>query len=74
MALATHREGLDFRREDYWVIAWYLKGQHVGEKPILDGICSRCGNLLFGTLREGGSYKVGGVPCDVNDEETTDTA
>ena len=55
-------------------IGWYLKGQHVGETPIFDGICSRCGDLLFGNLREGGSCKVSGAPCDITDEETTDTA
>ena len=55
-------------------IGWYLMGQRVGQKPVFDGICARCGDLLFGALGEGGSYKMKGSPCDINDEEAIHTA
>ena len=31
-------------------VRWYLLGQGVGLKPIFHGICSHCGQLLYGTF------------------------
>ena len=55
-------------------IQWYLEGQHVGEKPVFDGICARCGELLFGTLSVAGSNKCNGEPRNVNGHCTSDDA
>ncbi len=36
---------------------WYLLGQRAGDKPLFDGMCSRCGDLLFGPMNQ--SYLAG---------------
>ena len=50
-------------------VRYYLKGQHVGEKPIFDSICAYCGALLFGTLGDGIGNKTCGRPMDIHEEE-----
>ena len=48
---------------------WYLMGQRAGDAPLFDGRCSRCGDLLFGALKQSGNKKNGaprneeGKPC-----------
>ena len=29
-------------------ILWYFQGQRVGDAPVFDGVCARCGQLLYG--------------------------
>jgi len=48
---------------------YYLKGQHVGEKPIFDSICAYCGELLYGVLGDAISNKTSGRPVDIDREE-----
>ena len=48
---------------------YYLKGQHIGEKPIFDNICAYCGSLLYGTLGDAVSNKKSGRPMDIHEEE-----
>ena len=50
-------------------VRYYLKGQHVGEKPIFDSICACCGALLYGTLGDGIGNKKSGRPRDMPGEE-----
>ena len=50
-------------------VSWYLKGQNLGEKPIFDSICARCGELLYGNLTDGLSNKANGLPMDIDEQE-----
>ena len=47
-------------------VRYYLKGQHVGEKPIFDSICAYCGALLYGTLGDGIGNKKCERPLDID--------
>ena len=31
---------------------WYLMGQRASDAPLFDGMCSRCGDLLYGALNQ----------------------
>ena len=45
---------------------WYLSGQRAGDRPLFDGMCSRCGDLLYGPLNQSvlGANKRNGEPRD----------
>ena len=45
---------------------WFMRGQAVGAKPIFDGICAQCGNLLSGIAGHNSalSNKMTGPPID----------
>ena len=45
---------------------WYLMGQRAGDAPLFDGMCSRCGDLLFGGLNQSAlaGNKKNGPPRD----------
>ena len=44
---------------------WFMKGQSVGRKPLVDGICANCGCLLYGTVNGFAlSNKNSGPPTD----------
>ena len=49
-------------------IRWYLHGQRVGATPIFNGICSHCGQLLYGTIGSGMCNKVTGRPKNAEGE------
>ena len=52
-------------------IRWYLQGQRVGDAPVFDGVCARCGQLLYGNVNKGTATtgnKHLGAPCNVRDE------
>ena len=51
-------------------IRWYIQGQRVGDRPIFDSMCARCGGWLYGHMNQslGGGNKVNGEPRDVNDK------
>jgi hypothetical protein len=45
-------------------MAYYMKGQRLGEQPVFDGLCSQCGSLLHGHLNMPGGNKCNGPPAD----------
>ena len=50
-------------------VRWYLQGQRVGDAPVFDGLCARCGQLLYGhvnraTATTGNKHL--GPPCNLN--------
>ena len=48
-------------------IRYFLKGLHVGETPVFDGICAFCGVLLHGHLNETGiGNKTNGRPVTID--------
>ena len=50
-------------------IRYFLKGAHLGQRPIFDGICALGGHLLHGALGETGlSSKRSGPPANVQGE------
>jgi len=51
-------------------IRWYIQGQRVGDRPIFNTMCARCGGWLYGHMNQslGGGHKVSGEPRDVNDK------
>ncbi len=50
-------------------VRWYLKGQHVGQRPVFDGICARCGALLYGSLADAVGNKKNGQPINLQGAE-----
>ncbi len=59
---------MDNRGQDLQVAVRYcMKGQHVSAKPVFDGLCARCGELLYGTLSEPAGNKKVGKPIDIDD-------
>ena len=59
--------------ETYELARWWALGQNVGKKPLLDGICSMCGALLYGVQNKSsaGSNKSSGPPCDRDGKPVT---
>ena len=55
---------------------WYLMGQRAGDAPLFDGMCSRCGDLLFGSLNQSAvaGNKKNGPPRDVDGQPWRGTA
>ena len=53
---------------------WWLKGQAVGRRPLIDGMCARCSALLHGTLYQTSalSNKRMGPPIDRDDNVLVD--
>ena len=52
-------------------VKYYLLGQKVGSAPVFDGICARCGQLLYGQVnRSTGTTgnKFTGAPCKKDDK------
>ena len=50
-------------------VRYFLKGVHLGQRPIFDGICAFGGHLLYGTFGETGlSNKRNGPPVNVHGE------
>ena len=47
-------------------IRWYMKGQHIGKRPVFDGVCSYCGLLLYGALHSGHCNKKTGAPKKID--------
>ena len=63
--LQWQRDGKAWTSEEKLVgaIGYFLKGLHVGETPVFDGMCAYCGSLLYGPLNESGvSNKTNGRP------------
>ena len=51
----------------YCIGGFFLKGLHVGETPIFDGICAHCGSLLYGPLNQPSiSNKTNGRPVRID--------
>jgi hypothetical protein len=55
-------------------VRYYLKGLHVGERPIFDGICSHCGTLLYERLNLSISNKRNGPPRDKDAKPVEDAS
>ena len=55
---------------------WFLRGQAIGAKPIFDGLCARCGGLLYGEQNQNSALhnKCTGVPIDRDDRPLELTA
>ena len=52
-------------------VRFYMLGQNVGHTPVFDGICARCGSLLYGYMNttELGN-KRNGLPVNADDSTT----
>ena len=33
-------------------VMWYMQGQRVGDTPVFNGMCARCGHLLYGPINK----------------------
>jgi hypothetical protein len=55
-------------------IGYFMKGLHVGETPVFDGICAYCGSLLYDRLNDTGSVsnKTNGPPVTIDGEQVKD--
>ena len=43
---------------------WFVQGQKEGERPLFDGICAMCGELLHGAVNQTSGNKVSGPPMN----------
>ena len=57
-----------------YLASWFLRGQDVAARPLANGICARCGELLRGDQNQHSalSNKSSCAPIDVNDEKLLD--
>jgi hypothetical protein len=57
-------------RETTEAARWFAQGQRLGSAPLYDGMCARCGELLFGHLNQCalGGNRTHGPPIDADDQ------
>ena len=53
---------------------WFLRGQKVGQKPLFDGICAMCGELLYGDVNQSLGNKTCGPAMNRDGEQVPWTA